>query len=294
MLIKKDISSRVIEKGDIDMKISGTKFFIVPWIRNKIAVILSLLIVIYVTPNYCQIVNGSFETDTGQFSITGWRNWGGEPCNDVPPGGGNWSLGLRSGCVWVSCSQYIPEARNGDIYKIECWVKIIPPYGGGSISWSNNQWIENIITDTVWTYLNLIDTLEVTNRQDSIYFILEGGGGIAGMGGACYDLVKLTKLGNITLISNKHPFSEEFILHQNYPNPFNPLTTIKFDLPKVSKLTLKIFNILGEEVTILVSESISTGSYSYEWDASNLPSGVYLYRLEAEEFVETKKMILMR
>jgi hypothetical protein len=85
-----------------------------------------------------------------------------------------------------------------------------------------------------------------------------------------------------------------FALYQNYPNPFNPLTTIEFDLPKTSEVSLKIFNILGEEVAILVSENLTASSYSYEWDASNLPSGVYLYRLETDEFVETMKMILMK
>ena len=83
-------------------------------------------------------------------------------------------------------------------------------------------------------------------------------------------------------------------LSQNYPNPFNPSTTIAFDLPKSSDVTLKIFNILGEEVTILVSNRLSAGSYSYEWDASNLASGVYLYRLQAGDYVKTRKMVLMR
>ncbi|MBN2365938.1 MAG: T9SS type A sorting domain-containing protein [Calditrichaeota bacterium] len=86
----------------------------------------------------------------------------------------------------------------------------------------------------------------------------------------------------------------QFRLNQNYPNPFNPLTTIKFDLPKASKVTLKVFNILGEEVDNLVSERLSAGSYAFEWDASSLASGVYLYRLEAEGFVQTRKMILIR
>ena len=83
-------------------------------------------------------------------------------------------------------------------------------------------------------------------------------------------------------------------LQQNYPNPFNPTTTIEFDLPKTSEVTLKIFNILGEEVVTLVSDRLSTGSYSYDWDASNLASGVYLYRLQAGDYVETRKMVLMR
>jgi hypothetical protein len=87
---------------------------------------------------------------------------------------------------------------------------------------------------------------------------------------------------------------QEFVLFPAFPNPFNPFTTIEFDLPKTSEVTLKIFNILGEEVATLVSDRLSTGSYSYEWDASNLASGVYLYRLETGNYVETRKMVVMR
>jgi GMP synthase-like glutamine amidotransferase len=99
-----------------------------------------------------------------------------------------------------------------------------------------------------------------------------------------------------TLVASKidQVIPTKIILSQNYPNPFNPSTTIEFNLPKTSKITLKIFNILGEEVTTLVSDRLSTGSYSYEWDASNLASGLYLYRLQAGDYVETRKMILMR
>jgi hypothetical protein len=85
-----------------------------------------------------------------------------------------------------------------------------------------------------------------------------------------------------------------FLLSQNYPNPFNPTTTIEFNLPKSSEVTLKVFNILGEEVTTLVSNRLSTGTYSYDWDVSNLASGVYLYRLKAGDYAETRKMVLMR
>jgi hypothetical protein len=85
-----------------------------------------------------------------------------------------------------------------------------------------------------------------------------------------------------------------FSLKQNYPNPFNPRTTIAFDIPKTSQVTLKIYNILGEEVTTLLSASLLSGSYKYEWDASSLASGVYLYRLEAEKYVETRKMVLLK
>ena len=65
-------------------------------------------------------------------------------------------------------------------------------------------------------------------------------------------------------------------------------------MAKASEVTLKVFNILGQEVAVLVADRLSAGSYSYVWDASNLASGVYLYRLHAGDYVETRKMILMR
>ena len=86
----------------------------------------------------------------------------------------------------------------------------------------------------------------------------------------------------------------KYSLGQNYPNPFNPITTIEFDLLKTSEVTLKVFNILGEELVTLVSDKLSAGSYSYEWNALGLASGVYLYRLKAGDYVETRKMVLMR
>lgn len=99
----------------------------------------------------------------------------------------------------------------------------------------------------------------------------------------------------ITTVEPKNSFPPgNLSLDQNYPNPFNPSTTIEFDLPKTSEVTLKIFNILGKEVATLVSDRLSAGSYSYEWDASQLASGVYLYRLQAGTYVETKKMILLK
>lgn len=85
-----------------------------------------------------------------------------------------------------------------------------------------------------------------------------------------------------------------FELMQNYPNPFNPTTTIEFALPHSGFATLTIYNILGEEVAMLVSQKLAAGKYKYEWDAGDLPSGVYMYRIEAESFQKTKKLILMK
>lgn len=87
---------------------------------------------------------------------------------------------------------------------------------------------------------------------------------------------------------------ENYHLSQNYPNPFNPSTKIKFDIPKGSLVKLKIYDMLGREVATLVNEKLNPGSYEYEWNGMNLPSGVYFYKLESENFIETKRMVLVK
>lgn len=83
-------------------------------------------------------------------------------------------------------------------------------------------------------------------------------------------------------------------LEQNYPNPFNPSTKIKFTITKESNVELNIYNVLGELVTTLVNEQLKTGYHQFEFNASSLASGIYIYRIKAGDFVETKKMILMK
>jgi hypothetical protein len=85
-----------------------------------------------------------------------------------------------------------------------------------------------------------------------------------------------------------------FKLEQNYPNPFNPSTKINFSIPEASFVSLKIFNSIGEEIERLVAEELSAGKYKYDWNAINIPSGIYFYGLQTENFTETKKMILIK
>jgi hypothetical protein len=89
---------------------------------------------------------------------------------------------------------------------------------------------------------------------------------------------------------------------QNYPNPFNPSTAISFQLSAVSAVSLKVFDLLGREVAVLVDETRQPGSYSVQWNALAMPSGIYFYRLQARplsggqnaEYVETRKMVLVK
>jgi len=94
------------------------------------------------------------------------------------------------------------------------------------------------------------------------------------------------------LHSEETPF--DYALEQNYPNPFNPSTTIRFTLPEKSFVTLKVFDSLGREVSMLVSEELLPGTYSRQWNAEGLPSGAYFCRLEAGSYTETKKLIIIR
>jgi len=103
------------------------------------------------------------------------------------------------------------------------------------------------------------------------------------------------ELGNpVTLIQNGISIPSSFVLFQNYPNPFNPTTTIKYRIPELSFVTLKVYDVLGNEIATFVNEEKSVGSYNVEFNATEIPSGIYFYRLQAGSFVETKKMLLLK
>ncbi len=94
------------------------------------------------------------------------------------------------------------------------------------------------------------------------------------------------------LVNNAAPV--DYALAQNYPNPFNPSTNIRYTVPQSSYIAIKVFDILGNEIKTLVSEEKQTGIYEVEFNATALPSGFYFYRLQAGDFIETKKMVLLR
>lgn len=138
--------------------------------------------------------------------------------------------------------------------------------------------------DTVTTKSILLDITGTTLMQGSdgyIYICRLSQGAIVRLK---YDLTGIN--------NNNAPVG--FALTQNYPNPFNPATNIKFEIPKTGFVSLKIFDMIGNEISSLVSESKPPGSYDVSWDASNFPSGVYFYELRAGEFTERKKMVLVK
>lgn len=105
----------------------------------------------------------------------------------------------------------------------------------------------------------------------------------------CFYTSIISGLGN-----SKNIVPENYKLYQNHPNPFNPVTKIQYDIPKKSIVTLSIYDVLGKHIETLVNESREAGSYLIDYDASLLPSGIYYYKLAAGDFVQTKKMILVK
>jgi len=99
---------------------------------------------------------------------------------------------------------------------------------------------------------------------------------------------------SVDVKSEEMVIPNEFVMNQNYPNPFNPTTRITYQIPELSFVTLKVFDVLGNEIKTLVNEEKPVGYYEIKFDASSLASGIYIYQLHAGSFIETKKMILLR
>ena len=106
---------------------------------------------------------------------------------------------------------------------------------------------------------------------------------------------------NAVRVENEIYPVNEFILYQNYPNPFNPITKIKFTIPFVEmhrdaslRTILKVFDVLGNEVAALVNQEKPAGTYDVNFNAAGLMSGIYFYRIQAGEFIQTKKMVYLR
>jgi len=99
---------------------------------------------------------------------------------------------------------------------------------------------------------------------------------------------------SITGIETQTSLPTEYALDQNYPNPFNPATTINYQIPVDANISLKIYDVLGNEVAELVSEFKTAGYYEVKFNAGKLTSGVYFYRIESDNFTQTRKMLLMK
>ena len=156
------------------------------------------------------------------------------------------------------------------------------------------KWDQYVLTTTYLPYYHTNKVTYPLIKNDTIYYKIYGNlfwtpeGGLLGI-----NYVKLSDT-ELTDVKLDDTTPTKFLLSQNYPNPFNPITRIKYSLPINEFITLKIYDTLGKEIITLVSEEKQAGSYEVNFDGSYLPSGIYFYKIQAGEFIQTKKMILMK
>ena len=151
-------------------------------------------------------------------------------------------------------------------------------------------------TNLTWTQ-QIIDITNYANgsSQTKVRFHLTSDANTLGTGWWVDDISFVNYCGTLTGIThNGTGLPNVFALNQNYPNPFNPSTSIKYQLPKQAFVTIRVYDVLGREVTTLVNETKQAGYYEANFDASKLSSGLYFYKIEAGEFTDTKKMILVK
>jgi photosystem II stability/assembly factor-like uncharacterized protein len=210
---------------------------------------------------------------------------------------------------WISGLQFLKTTDGGTT-----WVGSSPPsnYTYLSIYFFNEQmgWGGGFAGihytsdgGTTWTRQD-----DNNARIDAISFLDNNNGWAVGLingeFGVNTNAILRTINGGATSINNDGVVPNDFTLYQNYPNPFNPTTTIKFAIPNVVRdlsryndklfVTLKVFDILGNEVSTLINEYKSPGKYEVQFDAANLPSGIYFYQLTNGAFSVTKKLILLK
>ena len=182
------------------------------------------------------------------------------------------NAGSPIGTLWAGSSA--AEAESGD------FTSFLNLHGGNP---------QSLINDTISLYL------EEYGRYFDLVFSSFSGGNSGGGFSYTREEVFPDHLG----FSNTINTPETFRLHQNYPNPFNPITTLKYDLPEESFVDITVYDMLGNVVSNLANRSQNSGSKSVQWDATNnqgepVSAGVYLYKIQAGEFSQTKKMILLK
>jgi Secretion system C-terminal sorting domain len=159
----------------------------------------------------------------------------------------------------------------------------------GIVSWFNQYPITNHFSSFEYVVL-CSDKGFITTGTISPLILTNGG--IANIWATKTDSIGNTHFVNV--ISNSTFIPESYSLQQNYPNPFNPTTVIRYSLSENSFISLKVYDILGKEVATLVNEKQNAGTYSFEFNGSNLSSGIYFYKIEAGDFRETKRMVLIK
>lgn len=159
--------------------------------------------------------------------------------------------------------------------------------------WTKDPSIMLDVTPGGWDSQTAAFPSVLYDPDDAIYKMwYMGAGSLPNLSGGAIGYATAPLVTGITGEQINQLFS--YSLCQNYPNPFNPCTKIQFTIPKTSWVQIKVYDVLGNEITTLIEEEKPAGTYDLTWNAAKLPSGIYFYQFRAESFIETKKMILMK
>ena len=194
---------------------------------------------------------------------------------------GTWSGGVfrstNNGANWTAVNNGLTYLRISRLVSYGSNI-LASTYGGGVFLSTNNGSSWRALNDGL-SDLYVVD-LKIINNN--LYCVNN------------YTLLSRPLFGLVSVEENSDNIPINYKLNQNYPNPFNPSTTISFSIPAKEFVTLKIYDALGKEIATLVNEEIQPGTYQKEWSAGDLSSGVYFYRLQAGNYCETKKLLLLK
>ncbi len=197
-------------------------------------------------------------------------------------GGLNWTTMSAPSATYLSQLQFMNENTG--------WITYLNSAGSiTAISRTTNSGVS-------WQYYQFNSEGFIRDNM-RCYFINENTGWIAGgyFNSPKGCIMKTTTGGVVTgFTQSSSEIPDKFSLSQNYPNPFNPLTRINYELPITNYVSIKVYDALGNEVETLVNEKQNAGSYSVDFNAASLPSGIYFYKLVTEKFSDSKKMVLIK
>jgi hypothetical protein len=212
---------------------------------------------------------------------------------DTPAGGGRQSLRISGGCVVPHAWLILPPLPCDAWLTLQCWGKNLS--NGGMVELCAvgecPRGLVIQIEDQEWAEYSPLPTLFCPKGKELMLALVSGGYVPSAM---LVDLIEIHWEPTATDVQIPSRVPKSFGLLQNYPNPFNPSTTIRYELPRTSHVTLTVYDLLGREVATLVDGLEEPGYKSVQFNAGNLASGVYLYRLTAGDFVQTRKLLVLK
>ena len=258
--------------------------------------LLSLFVPVRAQGNWSYYVSeGKADSSKTYFLSNSFQNWG------ISQKDLNSNFVLKVNWFGKIPSQQLPKSlvtqlaipnKNWDSLSVEIAVAFYDGLNGkGGMLWEKKTFKD--ITDTSVSWNTSPAGIDSLNMLTLVFQFYRSPGSLLETGGE----IKLRGInlnGVITGVHNRTTVPDGFELHQNYPNPFNPSTRITYQIPEIGMVTLKIYDVLGNKVTTLVNEEKVAGNYEINFNAGNLSSGLYIYQLKSGNFIQTKKMMLLK